>query len=64
MRMENNGGNSCTENLIHINISYFFVKDRVDKGELKIEYFPTQIMLSDYFTKPRKGKVFKYSGKS
>ena len=27
-----------------------FVKDRVDRGEVKIQYFPTQMMLGNYFT--------------
>ena len=41
----------------------FFVKDRVYKGEVKIYYCPTQMMLVDYFTKPLKGnmlKIFRY----
>ena len=37
----------------------FFVMYRVDKGEVKIEYCPTQMMLADYYTKLLKGKVFK-----
>ena len=42
----------------HISIRYFFVKDRVDKGEMSIEYFPTGIMLADYFTTPLQGSLF------
>ena len=56
--MDNNGRNYCTGNLRHINIR-FFVKNIVDKWEVKIEYCPTQIMLADYFTKPLKRTVFK-----
>ena len=37
---------------------YFFVKDRVDKGELEIEYCPTKLMIADYMTKPLQGKQF------
>ena len=36
----------------------FFVKDRVDKDEIKIEYCPTGDMLADYFTKPLQGSMF------
>ena len=36
--MLKNGRNSCTGNSRHINVRYFFVKDRIDKGELKVEY--------------------------
>ena len=56
--MDKNGRNYCTGKSRHINIRLFF-KDRVDKGEVKIEYCPTQMVLADYFTKPLKGKVFK-----
>ena len=59
MLMERNGRNSCTGNSRHINIRYFFIKDRVDKGEVKIEYCPTYLMLADYFTKPLQGRMFK-----
>ena len=52
-----NGRNYCTGNSRHI--IYIFFWDRLDKEELKIEYCPTQMMLTDYFTKPLKGKVFK-----
>ena len=58
--MERNGRNSCTGNSRHINVRYFFVKDRIDKGEIKVEYLPTELMLADYFTKPLNGKQFEY----
>lgn len=53
-----NGRNSCTGNSRHINIRYFFVKDRIDKKEIKVEYCPSLIMLAVYFTKPLKGALF------
>ena len=60
MKLEVNGRNSCTGNSRHIDIRYFFVKDRVSKGEVKIEYCPTEIMLADFFTKPAQGSLFKF----
>jgi IS30 family transposase len=51
IRMARNGHNSCTGNLRHIDIRYFFVKDRIDKGKFEIQYCPTYKMLADYFTK-------------
>ena len=42
-----------------IDIRYFFVKDRVDKNEFKIEYCPTESMLADFFTKPLQGGLYK-----
>ena len=59
IRLEKNGRNSCTGNSRHIDIRYFFVKDRVDKKELQIVYCPTEQMLADYFTKPLNGSLFK-----
>ena len=52
MLMEKNGRNSCTGNSRHINIRYFFIKDRIDKKEVKVEYCPTEHMVADYFCKP------------
>ena len=59
IRMEINGRNSCTGNSRHIDIRYFFVKDRVDKKEVSIKYCPTEKMLADYFTKPLNGNRFR-----
>ena len=52
MLMEKNGRNSCTGNSRHINIRYFFVKDKIDKKELVVEYCPTYLMVADFFSKP------------
>ena len=56
--MLKNGRNSCTGNSRHIHIRYFFVKDRVDKKEIKIEYCPSLDMLADFFAKPLQSKLF------
>ena len=53
-KMEKNGCNSCTGNSRHISIHYFFVKDRVDKGEVDIQYCPTHQMLADFLLNPCK----------
>ena len=58
IRMAKNGRNSCTGNSRHVHIRYFFVKDRVDKGEVSIHYTSTHSMLADYFTKSLQGKSF------
>mmetsp|Transcript_26947 Transcript_26947/g.39877 ORF Transcript_26947/g.39877 Transcript_26947/m.39877 type:complete len:422 (-) Transcript_26947:45-1310(-) len=60
IRMECNGQNSCTGNSRHVNIRYFFVQDRIDKGEIEVEYCPTDSMLADFFTKPLQGKKFHF----
>ena len=56
--MEQNGQNSCTGNLRHINVRYFWIKDKVDQGEVKVEYLPTHLMVADFFTKPLVGSLF------
>ena len=43
----------------HVNIRYFYIKDRIDKGEIKIEYVESSYMLADILTKPLHGKLFK-----
>ena len=58
IRMERNGRNSCTGNSRPVNIRYFFVKDRIDKGEMSVSYCPTNNMLADFFTKPLQGSLF------
>ena len=37
----------------------FWIKDRVKTDNIKIVYCPTGIMLSDFFTKPLQGMLFK-----
>ena len=58
IRMQKNGRNSCTGNSRHINIRYFFVKDRVDKGEVRVEYCSTLQMLGDFSIKPLQGALY------
>ena len=55
IKMEVNGRNSCTGNFRHVNIKYFWVKDRMNKKEVEIKYCQTTLM----FTKPLQGNVFR-----
>ena len=57
--MEKNGRNSGTGNSRHIHIRYFFVKDRIDKEDMRVKYCPTHLMLADFFTKPLMGELFR-----
>lgn len=52
-------GKSNSERTRHINIRYFWIKDRVDSGEVTIEYQPTDGMISDILTKPLQGEKFR-----
>ena len=53
-----NGKASSGKRTRHINIRYFFIKDRVASGEVKIEHCPTNEMIGDFFTKPLQGMQF------
>ena len=52
-------GRSTSERTRHVHIRYFFVKDRVDSGEVCIKYMPTKLMLADILTKPLQGDLFR-----
>ena len=57
MNMEMNERNSFTGRSCHIDIRYFLIKDRVEKGELSIMYCPAHLILEYYFTKPPQGEL-------
>jgi hypothetical protein len=44
----------------HINIRYFFVKDRIEKKEIKLKYVKTEDLVADVMTKPLQGTRFRY----
>lgn len=54
-----NNGKGTNERSRHINIKFFFVSDRVGKGEIEIKYMPTNDMLADMLTKPIQGDKFR-----
>jgi len=57
--LERNGKRSSKKGTKHINISYFFITDKVQNGEIDIEYMPTGEMIADYFTIPQQGSLFR-----
>jgi hypothetical protein len=58
MQLEKNGRASSGKRTRHINIRYFFIKDRVANGEIKLEWCPTKEMVGDFFTKALQGILF------
>jgi hypothetical protein len=42
----------------HIDISYHYIRDLVQKGRVKIDYIPTAEMIADGFTKPLERTAF------
>ena len=53
-----NGMASSSKRTRHINLRFFFIKDRIDSNEASIEYCPTGEMIGDFFTKPLQGSKF------
>ena len=62
--METNGRFLILKRTKHIKMRYFFVKDKVDQGDVEIQYFPelalfpVDRMWSDILTKPKSGRAF------
>jgi hypothetical protein len=57
--LETNGRQSAGKRSRHLNIRLFFVADQQEKGNLSIEFCPTDMMTGDYMTKPVHGQKFK-----
>ena len=58
MLLEQNGQASSSKRTKHINIWYYYVADRVPKGDVRVVWCPTDRMIANYLTKPLQGKVF------
>jgi hypothetical protein len=43
----------------HIMAKFFFIKDRVDNGEIRVKNCPTEEMWVDIMTKPLQGTAFR-----
>ena len=48
--LEKNGRMSSTKRTKHIDVRYYYVKDRVAAGDLRIEHCPTKEMWADYLS--------------
>ena len=51
-------GKSDSKRTKHINTRFFFVHDRIEKGEVILHYTPSELMVADFFTKPLQGNLF------
>ena len=56
--LETNGKKSSEKRTRALNIRYFFLTDQVEKGNVTIEYCPTDDMIGDFHTKPLQGAKF------
>ena len=57
--LERNGKRSSTKRTRHLDVRYYFVTDRINAGELRIQYCPTERMWGDMHTKPQQGSLFR-----
>ena len=58
MLLEKNGKKSSTKNTKHINMRYYYIKDRVETEDVVIEYFLVEEMLGEYLTNQLQGALF------
>ena len=58
IQLEKNGKRSSSKRTKHISIRFFYITDRIEKGDLTVEYCPTDDMVADFFTKPLQGAKF------
>jgi hypothetical protein len=59
IRLETNGRTSAGPRSRHIDIRYFWIKDRTKQADITIRHCPTLRMLGDFFTKPLQGTLFR-----
>ena len=53
-------GRSNSDLTRHIAIGYYWLKDLIERGIIKVVYCPTEEMVADIFTKPLQGSTFEY----
>ena len=58
MLLAKNGWASSSKQTRHMNISFFFITDQIQVGDIQVEHCPTDNMIADFFTKPLLGGKF------
>jgi hypothetical protein len=59
IKFAKNGGLSARKNSKHIDVRFFFIKDRLSSDGYVVEHCRTTRMIADFFTKPLQGKLFR-----
>jgi hypothetical protein len=57
--LETNSHASASNQTKHIKVKYFFIKDKVDQGEIVLKHCPTNQMWTDVNTKPKQGATYR-----
>jgi len=50
--LSENGMQSSSRRTKHLNVRYFFVTDKIQSGEVKVAYCPTENMLAFFYQTP------------
>ena len=58
MLLAKHGKTSSSRRTRHLDVRYFFIKDKLDKKEAVMIHKPSTEIVADYFTKPLQGKQF------
>ena len=56
--LKKNGRKSSSRCTWHLNICYYFISNRINTRDIKVEFCPMDDMIVDFFTKPLQGKTF------
>jgi hypothetical protein len=56
--LEKNGRKSSSKRTKHFEVRYYYVADRIAKGDLTVVWCPTAKMIADFLTKPLQGRMF------
>ena len=59
MLLEKNGRQSSGKKTRHFEIRYYFIHDHIKRGNTRVEYCPTDLMVGDFHTKPLQGSAFR-----
>ena len=59
MLLEKNGRQSSGKKTRHFEIRYYFIHDHIKRGNVRVEYCPTDWMVGDFHTKPLQGSAFR-----
>ena len=56
MKIEKNGQASLDKRSRHVNVRYFFVKDRLESNDIKVEHCNTEEMIADFLQNRSKAR--------
>ena len=57
--LETNGKVPSSKKTKHIKMKFFFITDKIEQGEIKVEHMPTNRMWIVVNTKPKQGRPFR-----